>query len=154
MMIYQVEAHAPFASKEGINHELGVADEVLAIVGGVLFCAQRVAFSKWIKILLCAIDEQTLSDVLDATDFNVKRIKPLGTPHETYVELEGWHTPQAWARRKEKKYLLDSSPRRPASRRHAAQARQAGHHAAIAKFFVPPTSAKLGNRQSAHWWII
>jgi hypothetical protein len=146
MIIYQVKARTSFTSKENINHQLDIVDDILTRADGGVFCAERTASPKLIKILLriakAKANEQLLNDALKATDFAVKRITALGTPHETYVALGGWLTPQALARKKTQNYLIDPARLPATAHRHPAPTQKAGHHAAIAKFFVQAKSIK------------
>lgn len=129
MLIYQVEAHAGGLSRAQINQELGVVDDMLALAGGGVLCAEPTVRPEWINLFLRAGDEGCVADILEATEFSAGRITALGKAHETYVELGGWRTPQALARKRMLNYLLDHSPRHPPLSRHGhAPAHPAGRH--------------------------
>jgi len=131
MMIYQVEAHVSNMAKEQINQELSAVHEMLALVGGGLFCAELATDPSQISIILRAKNEQVVSDVLEATDFAIKRIGLIGAPHETYVSFRGWRTAEARDRKKLGNYLIDFNPRNPLifrqTRQHALGGRRTIH---------------------------
>lgn len=135
MIIYQVETHVHGLSKEKINQELSAIDDILDLTGGGLFCAELTVYPGWVNILLRASGEWIVSDILDSTDFTVKRITAIGVAHETYVTFRGWRTPQAHKRKKAKDYLIDFNPHHHLVSRHGhSHIKLAGYHAASPRF--------------------
>jgi len=143
MIIYQVEIHVSgMMDKAPINHELGVIDQMLALVGGGLFCAERTADPSRINLFLRAKSEAIIADIIEATDFAVRHIHPMGTPYEAYISFHGWRALEVRAKQKPKNYLIDFNPL------HQFIARQSPARKKPAKHLAP--SGRFALHAEAH----
>lgn len=112
MMIYQVEADVGEMDREQLDQELRVVDEMLALAGGRLFCAEPTACPGLLNLYLCIKGRQAVTDILEASDFSVRQIRLVGRPRETYISFGAWGEFTAPGRKRRKTYLVEYEPYR------------------------------------------